>query len=179
MPIEFEVFGVPIPKGSSRMFTPKGWNRPIITAANKKTKPWAQQITNTVLEFRRDPLWCGPVAMTVWFQMPKPTSLPKRRYSFHLKKPDTDKLLRTLKDALTGIFYVDDSQVVHVNVKKYYADIPSMIVRIDELTVERASEFTERHLNLKGGERYGSDQKESGQAQGAQGEIFSQAERSC
>jgi crossover junction endodeoxyribonuclease RusA len=38
------------------------------------------------------------------------------------KKPDCTKLLRALEDALTGILWIDDSQVVRQVVGKSYAD---------------------------------------------------------
>ncbi|MCR4339570.1 MAG: RusA family crossover junction endodeoxyribonuclease [Gemmatimonadaceae bacterium] len=36
-------------------------------------------------------------------------------------KPDADKLTRALLDALTGVAYVDDSQVVHLGIRKEWA----------------------------------------------------------
>ena len=38
----------------------------------------------------------------------------------HTKKPDIDKLVRLVLDALTGIAYVDDSQVVLLYAEKSY-----------------------------------------------------------
>lgn len=144
--IVFEVFGVPIPKGSTKAFFRPGMRFPVVTADNAQTKPWAQEIIATAYPLRRSPLWTGPVSLTVRFQLPKPKSLPKSRYSFQIKKPDADKLLRNLKDALIGIFYRDDAQVVESSIKKYYADVPSMIVQIHEIGLDRAPEFAERHL---------------------------------
>ena len=40
----------------------------------------------------------------------------------HLQKPDTDKLIRAILDALTGIIYKDDSQVDAIHVTKKWAD---------------------------------------------------------
>lgn len=147
--IVFEVFGVPIPKGSTKAFMRPGMRYPVVTADNAKTKPWAQQVTATALPLRQDPLWEGPVSIRVLFQMPKPKGLPKRRFSFHLRKPDEDKLLRNVKDALKGIFYYDDSQVVRAYIQKQYAEIPSMIVQIQELGVDDAYKFMERHLPIR------------------------------
>ncbi len=144
--IEFEVFGVPIPKGSMKAFNLPGMKHPVVTADNKKTKPWAQQITYTAMEFRQNPLWSGPIYLLAEFQMPKPKSLSKRRFSYPTRKPDMDKLLRTLKDALKGIFYYDDAQVVRVVMLKRYADVPSVIVGIRPLNDDEQSLFTERHL---------------------------------
>lgn len=37
-------------------------------------------------------------------------------------KPDTDKLIRSTLDALTGVAYDDDSQVVNISACKIYDD---------------------------------------------------------
>jgi len=36
--------------------------------------------------------------------------------------PDIDKLLRAVSDALTGVGYMDDAQIVEVYASKIYAD---------------------------------------------------------
>jgi len=144
--VAFEVFGVPIPKGSTRAFMRKGMKYPVVTADNTKTKPWAQEITQTALALKPPTLWTGPVYLRAIFQLPKPKSLPKRRFNYPTRKPDLDKLLRTVKDALKGVFYVDDAQVVQTETTKCYADVPSVIVRLYELPPEREVDFMERHL---------------------------------
>ena len=39
-----------------------------------------------------------------------------------LKKPDLDKLVRSVKDGLTRVAWKDDSQVIDVKAMKRYAD---------------------------------------------------------
>lgn len=146
LPVVFEVFGVPIPKGSTKAFNVKGKKFPVVTADNEKTKPWAQQITATAMVLKQVPLWTGPVSLEVRFNMPKPMSLPKRRFSYPTKKPDMDKLLRTVKDALKGIFYKDDAQVVEVLMRKCYAEVPSVIVTIYPVAPESSGDFLEWHV---------------------------------
>jgi len=43
-------------------------------------------------------------------------------------RPDVDKLIRALMDALTGIAYHDDGQVVALSVRKIYAPVARMKV---------------------------------------------------
>lgn len=118
MAIEFRVTGKPEPQGSTRAFTPKGWTRPIITSANPNLKDWRKLVASAapsltgVLE--------GPVSLSLVFDLPRPKSLPKR-VTDHLKKPDLDKLVRACKDALTGVVWRDDSQVVRLSASKRYA----------------------------------------------------------
>lgn len=42
----------------------------------------------------------------------------------HIKKPDTDNLCKSTLDALTGIFWKDDSQIVELHLSKIYSDNP-------------------------------------------------------
>lgn len=132
----FVVRGVPVPQGSTRAFIPKGWNRPIITAANSKTKPWRQEIAGCALaEMERQGLskigrQVG-VKITAYFSFPRPQSL-KKSVTEKTTKPDVDKLLRSLLDALTGVVFEDDSQVVMIAAKKGFGS-PGMKVRIGEV----------------------------------------------
>jgi Holliday junction resolvase RusA-like endonuclease len=125
MTVSFTVFCKPEPQGSTRAFIPKGWQRPIITSTNKALKPYRQQVARTALEVcqaANDVLPFGkhePAELTVSFYFLRPPSIPKKRTA-HVVKPDLDKLVRAIKDALKGIVYHDDSQVVTVHAHKNY-----------------------------------------------------------
>lgn len=47
------------------------------------------------------------------------------------KKPDVDNIMKAIADALNGIAYVDDSQIVTAEVRKYYSATPRVEVEID------------------------------------------------
>jgi crossover junction endodeoxyribonuclease RusA len=64
--------------------------------------------------------------------MPRPKSLPKR-VTHMTKKPDIDKLIRAVLDALKGVAWCDDSQVVSVYASKRYGQ-PGCKVEIFEVT---------------------------------------------
>lgn len=120
--IAFTVYGTPIPKGSTRAFMPKGARFPIVTADNAKTKPWQEAIVAAAVEARNGgtPI-AEPVTLYAIFYLPRPKSAP-RRVVYPAKKPDLDKLVRTLKDGLTraGIYH-DDGQVITVHAHKCFA----------------------------------------------------------
>lgn len=122
--LRFTVYGAAQPKGSARAFMPKGARFPIVTADNPKSKPWQQLVAegaSRALATAGGEQFLGPVTLTVTFWLPRPKSIPKRVYA-HLKKPDLDKLLRAVKDALTKVVWQDDAQVVHVVATKQYAE---------------------------------------------------------
>ena len=79
------------------------------------------------------------VEITANFQIPK--SKPKNKRVEMLagqvrptKKPDCDNIAKTILDALNGIAYHDDSQIVTLVVEKWYTpDEPCVIVTIKEV----------------------------------------------
>jgi len=130
--IEFKVMGEPIPQGSTRAFITKS-GRPIITHSNRNLKQWRQRIA-TEAQAKRPPQWDmeSAILINIDFHMPRPKSLPKK-VTEDVKRPDIDKLIRAVLDGLTGIFYADDSQVVHLFASKKYVDrfgTPGVTIRI-------------------------------------------------
>ena len=123
--IQFWVHGVPAPKGSARAFFVKNLGRSVITNANAKTKPWEQAIRAAAIESGCTPE-LGAVTVEAEFYFPRPKghfgarglkdSAPRE----NTKKPDVDKLVRALLDALTGQAFVDDAQVIQVTGRKHY-----------------------------------------------------------
>ena len=84
------------------------------------------------------------IALECWFGMPLPGSAPKKTLKRlldcgpfpHVKKPDTDNLLKFVKDCLNGVAWRDDSQVAYVQAKKVYSEIPRTRIRIREFSNE-------------------------------------------
>ena len=138
-PLSFTVYGEAQPQGSAKAFVPKGWSRPIITSDNRDLKSWRQLVAeaaNRALAALpagdRDYLLEG-VRLTIAFYLPRPKSLPKR-CTAHTKKPDVDKLVRSVADALTSIVFRDDSQVCELVTAKHYAaegDAPHVDIRVE------------------------------------------------
>lgn len=126
------VMGEPVPQGSVRAFVTKS-GRPIITHSNRNTKEWRQRIA-TEAQAKRPAHWDmdRAIFLSVTFLMPRPKSLPKKVFQ-DVKRPDLDKLIRAVMDALTGIYYQDDSQVVLISATKNYVgkdDTPGVEIRI-------------------------------------------------
>lgn len=142
--VRFEVIGLAQPKGSTRAFIPKGWSRPIITSANPKSKGWEQLVREQAQAAANEGMFLGPVALSVVFQLPRPQSLPKS-VRHHVKKPDVSKLARSLEDALTGVLYRDDAQIVRLQVAKVYAPTgtaPRAVVTVAEAAPPDPAQLT-------------------------------------
>lgn len=70
----------------------------------------------------------GPISVSMYFRLPIPKSTPKKRVASLLgglvrptKKPDLDNMNKAILDAMNGIVYKDDSQVVTIHSKKVYS----------------------------------------------------------
>ena len=53
---------------------------------------------------------------------------------YKITRPDTDNLIKLLKDVMTEVgFWNDDAQVASEINEKFYADIPGIYIRIEEI----------------------------------------------
>ena len=130
--VSFYTPGIPAPQGSKTGYIRGG--RVVLVESSKKVKPWREAVALVARRHCPEPL-DGPVRVTVDFIMPRPKSLPKR-VKQHVKRPDLDKLLRSTNDALTGIAYQDDSQIVSIHGTKHYChpdSDPGAIITIERI----------------------------------------------
>lgn len=72
---------------------------------------------------------CGPVEMTIRAVFEVPNSYSKKRRKWCLEgferpcvKPDTDNICKVVCDALNGLAYVDDKQIVKLTITKEYGE---------------------------------------------------------
>jgi Holliday junction resolvase len=108
--------------------------RAVITSDNPKVRAWAELVAEAAGHVAGEGLLVGPIALEIAFYLPRPQSLP-RRVIHHVKKPDLDKLIRATNDALTGVLYRDDSQIIEIRAHKGYAEgitVPHAIITIEE-----------------------------------------------
>lgn len=128
--VRFTVPGIPAPGGSKRGFLHKRTGRVIVTEDCKRSKPWRAVVALCAQEHCREP-FAGPVVVDVTFFMPRPKGhyrtaeahlfdLKRSAPKYPTTKPDSTKLWRSTEDALKGICWADDSQVVVQTVRKLY-----------------------------------------------------------
>lgn len=85
----------------------------------------------------------GPldVSVAAYWQWPKSMSQKKRRAygsQYFTARPDSDNVMKLLGDALNGIVWRDDAQIVRMTVFKSYGLTPQTVVRVLALTEEAA-----------------------------------------
>jgi crossover junction endodeoxyribonuclease RusA len=122
--IRFTVYGKPEPKGSTRSFQHAATGRVVTTADAKGLKLWAYTVRSAAQE-RAGVLLEGPVRLELGFFLTRPRSVSVRKRPYPTAKPDLDKLTRAVKDALTGVLWQDDAQVVLLIAQKVYTPGPS------------------------------------------------------
>jgi Holliday junction resolvase RusA-like endonuclease len=129
---QIEVIGRPIPQGSKRAFVVRGTNRAVIVDQQGQALGlWREAIARAARTAQGGPTH-RPVRVVIDFLFARPKghtgkkgllpSAPKHMTT----KPDLDKLIRAVLDALTGVVWVDDSQVVTVTARKDYTTSTSV-----------------------------------------------------
>lgn len=118
---QFFARGRPIAQGSMKAVGIKN-GRSILTTTAKGLHAWRDIVAWEARRAWTDPPLAGPVSVHLNFIMPKPKSAPKRRRTLPAKRPDLDKLYRACLDALSGVLYADDAQVVILNGSKVYVE---------------------------------------------------------
>lgn len=88
--------------------------------------------------FEKEPL---RVIIHAFFGIPKSTSSKKRKEMLELKirptkKPDADNIAKIILDALNGVAFKDDTQVVELIVSKYYGAEPQVMLDISKIAID-------------------------------------------
>lgn len=119
-------------KGSTRSFVHPKVGKVVTVADNARLKQWTKD-AKWQARAAKVPLIYKPhgVIVNVVVEFVKPKTAKRAAPTV---RPDVDKLLRAVLDALTGIAYADDSQVVQVTTSKTYG--PSERVTV---TIKRAA----------------------------------------
>lgn len=135
MTVGFTVYGVARPKGSTRAFMRPGMKFPVVTSDNRSVRGWEESVRAAIQQHAAGQFFQGPLTVRIAFYLPKPKSMAKRVTS-HVKKPDLDKLARGSLDAMKGVLWNDDSQVVALHVtKQYAADQPQACIEVEGQSV--------------------------------------------
>ena len=134
MEITFDVIGRPSPQGSKKSI---GNNR--FVESSKFLPAWRKAVRVAAEEAVTASMWArvsGPVELEVMFYLDRPSSISKTKRPQPTVAPDLDKLVRGVGDALTGVVYDDDSQVIRCLAWKVYADtrVPGAFIRVNELS---------------------------------------------
>lgn len=131
--IRFVVFGSAQPAGSKRAFYNPKLGRAMVVDANPKAREWKDRIAaeaGKAMQGRT--MFTGPLSCTFVFYRPRPAShygtgrragiVKPGAPEYPISAPDTLKLTRGAEDALQGIVYANDAQLVTEEIAKRYGE---------------------------------------------------------
>ena len=128
----FTISGTPVPWAAHR-----GYGRKSFNPRYKEREFYQWQIKS---QYNQEAPISGAVKLSYCFYMPIPKSISKARRTAmcnntfpHLVRPDIDNLNKFLSDCLKTLVFEDDSQVVELNSRKIYSEIPKTFVQVEAL----------------------------------------------
>ncbi len=146
--VSFFCPGVAAPGGSKAAFRSQT-GRIVVKDDCKRNKSWRQTVALFAFQAMKGRLpLADPLKVVVSFVMPRPDghfgtgrnagSVKASAPAHPTVRPDATKLWRAAEDALTGVVWRDDSQIVEQTVCKSYGDQPGVTVEVYVLPSEAA-----------------------------------------
>lgn len=109
----------------------------------KRTVDYERMVQTLFQAEHGSPMLEGPIMLQLdlYFGIPKSRSKDiqermRQELERPCKRPDIDNCMKAVCDALNGIAYKDDSQIVAAVLQKFWADEPRAVVTIEELDLE-------------------------------------------
>lgn len=123
--------GRPGVKGNSKQIRKTRAGR-LFVASNNKDKANENHARASVREQWKGPPLADALRVDVCFSFAVPKSRARRTRAgdWYAQRPDRDNLHKMVADAMSGIVYLDDSQIVAGAVEKRWADIDATHVHI-------------------------------------------------
>ena len=135
--IEFTVYGEPVAQGRPRATTINGR---VKMYDPKKSSEYKNYIRLVASQHAPKELLDGPLQLDVKIYKPTLKSFSKKRKALAEQgllrpttKPDVDNYIKAIKDALKNVIWKDDSQVVDLQVSKFYSEKPRIEVKIEQI----------------------------------------------
>ena len=135
--VMYTVYGEPVGKQRPR-FVRRG--NYVSTYTPEKTKTYEDEIRYMArCAMGASPPLETPVTVAIYIRVEIPKSFSKQKRKDALaniikptKKPDCDNILKCFLDAMNGVVYVDDKQVVNIHLTKVYSEIGAVEVMVKE-----------------------------------------------
>lgn len=146
----FTVYGIPVTQGSLTPMRSKSTGRTIAKHSSVRLEGWREWVGFTALRHRpQGGFMDGPLVLVARFFLLRPKSV-KRPYPTSQRDGDLDKYARAIGDALTGVLFRDDSQIVALRAEKTYSDVARVeieVIPVDDAAVPHSDHAMERTRN--------------------------------
>lgn len=144
MKLKFEVAGEPVAQARPRVVRTKTGVRGIDPAKSKNYKAWVKFCALNAfrkLETKEPKkLMAAPlkVKLLIYRSIPRSDSnklkIQKQNNDvLPTVKPDIDNVFKAVTDALTGIIWQDDKQIVNAEIAKRFSSMPRVEIEIEEI----------------------------------------------
>ena len=137
MSYQFTVPGPAVPQGRP-IFTMRGGRRWAIDPP--RSREYKAKVRAYARQASKPRLIEGAVRLLVLEYRPIPKSWSKRKQEaarnqqiYPTIRPDFDNIIKAIADALTGVFWKDDRQIVDGHVRQFYSDNPRVVVEVEEI----------------------------------------------
>lgn len=143
--VDFWVPGKAVGAGSKRALPRRGGGPPIVMdTTGQRGKDWRASVQHAAnIEMSGRPLLEGPLILEVRFYILRPkghhrsgkhaNELKPNAPEYPVVTPDATKLVRAIEDAMNGVVWHDDKQVVSQHVYKFYGDKPGARVLVETM----------------------------------------------
>ena len=174
LPLVIELAGPPKGKGAVRPTIRFGGKLNVFQP--KPTKDYLaalKYVGQNVME--GCPPLSGPLAVSITAYIPIPAGMAKKHktsalagYLRPVTKPDLDNYCKAAGDALNGIVWVDDKQIVDLSIRKVYSDKPGLVIEVRrpqgygvqyDADADAAGSYADAIEDLRGRHQAGDDQR--------------------
>ena len=138
MLIEFTVPGEPVAKGRARAFIRCGKIGHYTPDKTANYESLVRLFASRAMGNK--PLMTEAIWLTVDAYFSIPRSWPARKQEDaevmkvrKISRPDLSNVVKAVEDALNGIVWVDDSQVIQIRASKHYSRIPYIHIRAEQV----------------------------------------------
>lgn len=146
--VSFTVYGKAASAGSKSLGRTRAGAAFVRDSSGDRGKHWRTSVAQVAgAAMIGHPPLDGPLALEVTFVVARPVKHRSRRGGlvqsappFPTARPDLTKLLRAIEDAMTGIVWRDDAQVVEQTARKVYDDTDEgvrVVITVAAVTRER------------------------------------------
>jgi len=142
--MKFTILGTPQPKQSARFRTVKAGDRTFVKSYQKKSV--VENERNIAFDIKSKlptgfKPYDGPLKVTMLFVFPPLTSWPKRMKNdfdtgatiYKATKPDLDNISKPTLDAMQGVVFMNDSQIVEMHCTKIFGPVPMIEIEVKPL----------------------------------------------
>ncbi len=137
MSYKFTIPGTAVPQGRP-IFTARGERRWAVDPP--RSREYKAKVRACALRACKPKVITGAVRLLVQEYRPIPRSWSRQKQEaaregriYPTTRPDFDNIIKAITDALNGVLWEDDRQVIDGRIQQFYSDEPRVVVEVEEI----------------------------------------------